>query len=117
MAKFTADRAALLACQDLDVAITTLVKLAGLPGQYISPAVIDGFKAQALEFEAQSITRLDKLTKTLSFLEYRYPWAVMRASELLRWVEAGGYDAIMGTSTASSADEEHVEEWNFMTSW
>ncbi len=127
MAKFTADRAALLACQDMDVAIAALIKLAGLPGQYLSPKVIESFKAQALEFETQSITKLDKLTKTLSFMEYRYPWAVMRASELLRWVESGGYDAVMANSDSPNpedpniedpnSEEEDTEEWNFMTSW
>lgn len=117
MAKFTADRAGLLACQNLDVAISTLIKLAGLPGRYINDIVITEFKQQALEFETNSVNKLDQVAKTLSFMEHTYPWSVIRASELLKWVESGDYDAILKQSSALTATEGDSPPWNFLSSW
>jgi Zn-dependent protease with chaperone function len=115
MAKFTADRAGLLACQDLEVALSTLIKLAGLPNQYLTPEVIAGFRQQALEFDVDGETRLDQVAKTMSFTEYRFPWSVFRAAELMRWVESGEYEALLqGEPTESS---EPSTPWNFLTSW
>lgn len=117
MAKFTADRAGLLACQNLDVAISALIKVAGLPSRYLNETVIAEFKQQALEFEANSDNKLDQVAKTLSFMEHTYPWSVIRASELLKWVESGEYDAIMNRSTALTSQEGEPPHWNFLSSW
>ena len=43
MSEFTADRAGLLACQDIDVAIQAIVKMAGLPMKYYNDKVRDSF--------------------------------------------------------------------------
>ncbi len=115
MAKFTADRAGLLACQNLETAISTLVKVAGLPTQYVTPIVIEDFKQQALEFEYQSDNKLDKITQTLSFMEHLYPWSVLRASELLQWVDSGGYDAFFERPPEPMPDQP--PHWNFLSSW
>lgn len=121
MAKFTADRAGLLACQNLDVAISTLIKVAGLPSQYINETVIAEFKQQALEFDASSENKLDQVAKTLSFMEHTYPWSVIRAAELLEWVESGGYDAILQQSPALPPEDNDLgsepPHWNFLGSW
>ena len=117
MAKFTADRAGLLACQSLDVAIASLIKLAGLPSKYINEVVIAEFKQQALEFEGASDNKLDQVAKTLSFMEHTYPWSVIRASELLKWVESGEYEAILKRSTAIAPTEGDPPHWNFLSSW
>jgi len=92
MAKFTGDRAGLLACQDVDVALTTLIKLGGLPGEYLTEAVITAFAAQARQFDTSKLSGLDQITKIFSFMDYASPWAVMRAAELLKWVDSGDYD-------------------------
>jgi Zn-dependent protease with chaperone function len=115
MAKFTADRAGLLACQNLEVALSTLIKLAGLPNQYLTPEVIAGFRQQALEFDAEGETRLDQVAKTISFTEYRFPWSVFRAAELMRWVESGEYEALL--KGAPPEPSEPSTPWNFLTSW
>lgn len=115
MATFTADRAGLLACQDTNVAITTLMKLAGLPSQYITPVTIEDFLTQTREFASNSFDNLDKFTKMLSFTESKKSWAVMRASELLKWIDSGKYGDLIQQKNLEKPEEK--EEWNFLTSW
>jgi hypothetical protein len=130
MAKFTADRAGLLACQNMDVAITALIKLGGLPQEYLTPEVIDDFIAQAREFDIKSLDNLDQVTKIFSFMEYRFPWMVMRTSELLNWGESEQYTQILyganrdGENSPNSPEEpqpseqsEDNENWEFLSSW
>ncbi|MBE9004593.1 M48 family metallopeptidase [Fortiea sp. LEGE XX443] len=122
MSRFTGDRAGLLACQDINVAITALMKLAGLPTEYLNADTIADFQAQAREFSTITLDNLDQVTKIFSFMEYRFPWAVMRTSELLKWVDSGEYEKLMQAEniepTADSAENPaDSEDWQFMTSW
>lgn len=115
MAKFTGDRAGLLACQDVEVATTALMKIAGLPGEYLTTEATEDFLAQAREFSTDSFDNLDKLTKMLSFMEYRFSWAVMRASELLKWVDSGEYQHLIQQTNFEKVGE--TEDWSFSDSW
>jgi hypothetical protein len=126
MARFTADRAAMLACQDIDVATTTLMKLAGLPDEYLTTAVIEDFLAQAREFASNNFDSADQLTKILSYTEPGLSWVVMRAGELLKWVDSGEYENVIQQKNLETAEEaqekegtteEEKEGWNFLTSW
>ncbi|MEH1830815.1 MAG: M48 family metallopeptidase [Nostoc sp.] len=126
MAKFTADRAGLLACQDINVATTTLMKLAGLPEEYLTTAVIEDFLLQAREFASNSFDTVDKVTKILSYTELGLSWVVMRAGELLKWVDSGEYENVIQLKNFKTPDEpeekegetpEEKEGWNFLTSW
>ncbi|MDZ8226473.1 M48 family metallopeptidase [Nostoc sp. ChiVER01] len=125
MARFTADRAAMLACQDIDVATTTLMKLAGLPDEYLTTAVIEDFLVQAREFASNNFDSIDKVTKILSYTEPGLSWVVMRAGELLKWVDSGEYENVIqqkNLETPEEAEEEgktleEKEGWNFLTSW
>ena len=111
MAKLTCDRAALLACQDVDVAIRTLIKLAGLPGEHITPTVVEEFIAQAKDFGSYDLDNLDKITKMLSFMEPLHPWTTLRASELLKWVDSGEYqDVLEGKIPESESVPETPKE-------
>ncbi|HYX18188.1 MAG TPA: M48 family metallopeptidase [Nostoc sp.] len=128
MARFTADRAAMLACQDIDVATTTLMKLAGLPDEYLTTGVIEDFLVQAREFASNNFESIDKVTKILSYTEPGLSWVVMRAGELLKWVDSGEYENVIqqkNLETPEEAEEKEEEEktleekegWNFLTSW
>ena len=121
MAKFTADRAGLLACQDIDVATTALMKLAGLPEEYLTPHVIEDFLIQSREFAANSVDSLDQVTKILSYSDSNLSWLVMRTGELLKWVDSGEYNHVLqGENVNTSKGEEEGDEkegWNFLTSW
>lgn len=130
MTKFTADRMGLLTCQDSNVAITALIKLGGLPSEYLRPEIIRDFLDQARKFNIQELDRLDQVTKVFSFMEHRFPWMVMRASELLRWVDAGLYDQCLQLRDSEQEILDSVEaapkieppetgdpeEWDFLNS-
>ena len=115
MAKLTSDRAGLLACQDINVATSALIKLAGLPGKYINGAVVEEFIAQARDFGSYDLDRLDKLTKMLSFMEPMHPWTTLRTAELLKWIDSGEYQTLISGKTPE--DKEEAGEWDFLTSW
>ncbi|MCM1984282.1 M48 family metallopeptidase [Lyngbya confervoides] len=115
MAKCTADRAGLLTCQSVEVALSTLLKLSGLTADLINDVVLTEFKQQAEEFSLPSDRRLDHLAKTVSFVEHQFPWSVLRASELLKWVESGAYDQILNDPGPSALDPSN--HWGFLTSW
>lgn len=118
MATFTADRAGLLACQDIDVATTALLKLAGLPHEYLTTTVIEDFLVQAREFASNSLDSLDQVTKILSYAEPQLTWIVMRAGELLKWVDSGEYDNLIQQKNPQTPEQsEQTEGWNFLTSW
>ena len=114
MAKLTSDRAGLLACQDINVAVSALIKLAGLPGKYINAVVVEEFMAQARDFGSYNLDRLDKLTKMLSFMEPMHPWTTLRAAELLKWIDSGEYQTLL---EGKSVEAEAAGEWDFLTSW
>ncbi|MBD2569335.1 M48 family metallopeptidase [Anabaena lutea] len=120
MAKLTADRAGLLACQDINIATTALMKLAGLPNEYLTDDVIEDFIIQSREFGTHSFDSLDNVTKILSYTEHRLSWIVMRTGELLKWVDSGEYDKLIQDDLKSKAPEEdnpQQEGWNFLSSW
>lgn len=122
MSKFTCDRAGLLACQDINIAITALMKLGGLPSEYINADTIADFTAQAREFSSISLDNLDQVTKIFSFMEYQLPWSVMRASELFKWVDSGEYNKLLLAENlenleVSADNTEDSEDWQFMSSW
>jgi hypothetical protein len=123
MARFTADRAGLLACQDIDVATTTLIKLAGLPDEYLTNAVIEDFLAQAREFASNNFNSVDQVTKILSYTEQHLSWVLMRAGELLKWIDSGEYEKLVQQKDLKTSEEveektpEEIEKWNFLTSW
>ncbi|WP_138499502.1 M48 family metallopeptidase [Nostoc sp. PA-18-2419] len=123
MAKFTTDRAGLLACQDIEVATTALMKLAGLPEEYLTPAVIEDFVTQAREFASHNLDTVDRVTKILSYTESGLSWVVMRTGELLKWVDSGEYENIVQQKNLNTLEQkqgntpEETEGWNFLTSW
>lgn len=95
MSEFTADRAGLLACQDVNVAARALIKTAGLPQKYFNSINVESFVNQAKEFEGYDYDTLDKVAKVMSTMWQEHPWTVMRASELFKWIESGGYERIL----------------------
>ena len=95
MSEFTADRAGLLACQDLKAALSAIMKMSGVPHRYYNSAPVDGFMLQAREFEEKYGGSTDKLIKLLEVFDEDHPWTVVRAAELIRWVNSGEYERIL----------------------
>lgn len=98
MSEFTADRAGLLACQDLDAALSAIMKMSGLPEKYYDRASVQGFMEQAREFEEKYGGTTDIIIKTLEIFDESHPWTIIRAAELIRWVETGHYQSILNNT-------------------
>lgn len=95
MSEFTADRAGLLACQDLNAALSAIMKLSGLPEKYYDKASVQGFMEQAREFQEKYGGTTDNIIKALEIFDEGHPWTIVRAVELIRWVESGQYQKIL----------------------
>ena len=95
MSEFTADRAGLLVCQDLDAALSAIMKMAGIPQRYFNTTNPHVFADQAKEFMFKYGDTIDKIIRNISILDNAHPWTVMRAYELIKWVEDGEYDRLL----------------------
>jgi len=103
MAEFTADRAGLLGCQDANVPITAMVKIAGLPQKYDGAINPEDFIAQAREFKTFDADKLNWFVKALSTMGQTHPWTVMRASQFLAWIDSGEYEKVVNGQHALPA--------------
>lgn len=95
MSEFTADRAGLLACQDLDAALSATMKMAGLPKRYFNTANPRIFSQQARDFLSRYGDTANTIIRNISILDDSHPWTVMRAAELIKWVENGEYERVL----------------------
>lgn len=95
MSEFTADRAGLLACQDLDAALGATMKMAGIPQKYFNTTNPKVFAEQAQEFLTRYGDTANTIIRNISILDDTHPWTVMRAAELIKWVESGEYDKVL----------------------
>lgn len=93
--ELTADRAGLLCCQDIDVAMSCLMRMAGTPPKYASSMNVEAFKNQAREFQELDFDLRDKVIKTMILLDRTHPWTIMRGHELLKWYESGNYQRVL----------------------
>lgn len=98
MSEFTADRAGLLVCQNIDAAVSVMAKLAGYPPSHYDDLDIESFLKQASEFEDLDSNFFDKLMKFFSGLYKSHPWTVMRAKELKSWYDTGSYSKVYNVS-------------------
>lgn len=95
MSEFTADRAGLLACQDVEVAAHALIKMAGLPIKYHGRISVEDFRIQAKAFDDIQETNFDKFIRFAASHDSHQPFTVIRASQLFQWVESGAYENIL----------------------
>jgi Zn-dependent protease with chaperone function len=91
--ELSCDRAGLLAGQDPAAALRAQMKMAG--GSRLGSMDVTEFLEQAREYDAQGDLR-DGVLKLLSLQGQTHPFAVLRAAELRRWVDAGDYARILG---------------------
>ena len=93
--ELTCDRAGLLACQNLDAAITAMMKIAGAPESEYDKLDPQQFLQQARAYQQLDEQQLDKLAKRISVMTRTHPWTVMRCAELDSWVTAGAYGDLL----------------------
>jgi Zn-dependent protease with chaperone function len=91
--EFSADRAGLLTVQDLNVVMSTEMKLAG--GRELGDTLsVEEFIRQAEQYESGG-DAWDTVLKILNTVMRTHPMHTVRAAELLRWHRSGGFDRIM----------------------
>lgn len=95
MSEFTADRAGLLCCQNKDAAIRGFMKMAGLPIKEFNNMNYQTFIQQATEFKQLDYDAMNKVIKFISIADASHPWTVMRAAELLSWINNGNYSQLI----------------------
>lgn len=102
--ELSADRAGLLATQDPALAFRVHMKLAS--GGHLEDLDTTSFFAQGREYDEAGDLR-DSVLKMLLIETRSHPFAVVRAAELRRWVDAGDYTAILaGTYPRRSEDAD-----------
>ena len=92
---YTADRVGLLCCQDINAAISTMIKKAGLPKKCYGNIDIQGFIQQARDFENNFTETMDRVVKVLSIRSAEFPWLVVRAGKLYDWYKSDEYKQII----------------------
>jgi Zn-dependent protease with chaperone function len=101
--ELSGDRAGLLCAQDVDVAIRVELKLAA--GSRLDKLDSQAFLAQAAEYERSGDMR-DGLLKLLNLELQSHPFSVLRAAALTKWVDTGGYGAIMAGDYPRRVDDD-----------
>lgn len=100
MSEFTADRAGLLACQNIDAAVSAIIKMSGLPIKYFEKMDKASFIKQANEFKNSFSGFTDKAIKTITIASSSHPWTVLRAAELISWYDSDNYRQLVETKTS-----------------
>jgi len=95
MAEFTADRAGMLCCQNLDTATTSLMKIAGYPMQYYDQINKDDFIKQFDDFKDYNEKMYNKALNLIANMQMTHPWSVLRGKELFQWVNDNKYEELL----------------------
>jgi Zn-dependent protease with chaperone function len=112
-AELTCDRAGLLGCRDLEVALNVQLKMAGgaRPGiKKRTELKIGPFIQQARELERKEMSSwLDNTLLLMITMDRTHPYAVWRVMHLLQWVENGNYLDILAGDYARVKREAEEE--------
>ena len=90
--ELSADRAGLLAIQDPEVVMSSMLKMAG--GGSDEETSLPEFIRQAEEYRDTGDVA-DQVFKILNLLGQTHPFWVLRLSELRAWIEEGEYDRVL----------------------
>lgn len=110
MADYTADRAGLLACQNVEVAMTALAKMAGLPQKYFDSFDVHEFIRQAAEFEGMGEGIYNKTLRIISLVQRDQAFVIARAHELKKWVDSGEYQDVIDRKAKVQPPQATLEE-------
>jgi Zn-dependent protease with chaperone function len=91
--EFSSDRAGLLVAQDLNISMSTEMKLAG-GKEYGDTLRVEEFIRQAEQYETGG-DAWDTILKIMNTVMRTHPMHTVRAAELLRWHRSGEYDQIL----------------------
>lgn len=107
--ELTGDRAGLLAVQNPDVSLRTLLKLAGGVRGQTEPLNLEEFLKQADDYEDMGTNLLDMLYMWEMTRYQTHPFPALRAREVQRWSQSEEYRAILRGEYPSvdAAKERH----------
>ena len=91
----TGDRMGLLCCQDINVALSAMIKMSGIPKKYYDDINVKAFIEQAENFSKDYSTNISRLMRELSTRTKEAPWMVMRAKQLMDWYNGGEYQSVI----------------------
>lgn len=95
-AEFSADRAGMLAVQNVDSSYNALSKLLAPVKELWREVNQRDIILQAEEFEGLSEEdNLNKIYKFLSTVQLSHPWTILRTKEVINWAEVGDYQKIL----------------------
>ena len=90
--ELSSDRAGLLSVQDPEIAMRTMLKMAG--GGESHETNLNEFIQQAEEYRSGGDVA-DQVFKILNLMGTTHPFFVLRVSEIRGWIESGAYDRIL----------------------
>ncbi|MCE9559274.1 MAG: M48 family metallopeptidase [Armatimonadetes bacterium] len=104
-AEFTADRAGLLACQNLETAMGGNLALSAGPSRFSHEVNLDAYVDQARAY--QEMSPADNFGKAIWFFMYGFaathPMPVSRTKEIERWYLSGAYDNIINADFSKAS--------------
>ncbi len=103
--ELSGDRAGLLCAQDVQVAYTVHMKMAG--GNKTDQMDVDEFVRQTEDYEKDG-NLLDSMVKVLNLIWRTHPFHVLRLAELKRWIDSGGYQTILAGEYERREKDEDV---------
>lgn len=106
-AELSCDRVGLLAVQDPQVVMGTMLKMAG--GGSAEETSLQEFIVQAEEYREGGDVA-DQVFKILNLMGSTHPFYVLRVSELRAWIESGDYDRILRGEYARRGDADPAYE-------
>lgn len=101
MSEFTADRAGLLCCQNKEAAVRAFMKMSGMPIKQFNEMNYQTFLQQSKDFKQLDYDNLNKIIRWVSIADASHPWTVMRAAELLNWINDGEYGRFVPEDSSS----------------
>lgn len=93
LSDFTADRAGLLVCQDIDTALKAMIKMSGIPKKYYDTIKPETILRQAVNFDHHNADFANNIIQNISLNMACAPWLVVRAAKLYQWYKSGEYTA------------------------
>ena len=106
---YSADRVGLLCCQDINVALTTMIKKAGLPRKCYDQINISAFIQQAHDFEEHFTGTMNTIIKNLYLRSSEFPWLVDRAAKLLEWYHSASYQQFINSNRSCLQTNIHKQ--------
>ena len=92
--ELTADRAGLLACRNVTVALNCMMKMAGGNDKGVTERTqlsLAAYVGQAMALERQNGDKIDNVTSSFFAGQQSHPFTAWRVMELIDWIEHGNY--------------------------